>query len=91
MKKQQVAAQTDHTELHGNTDHQTLICTSWISLLPVHPEIFSAVVSAIQADVSKHFDRRILVMRVPIKDTPNAEHRGVARLRPSRVDRKSAG
>ena len=31
------------------------------------------VVSAIQADVSKHFDRRILVMHVPIKGIPNAE------------------
>ena len=69
--------------------------TPRISLLPMHPEIpwrlgITHVVSAIQADVSKHFDRRILVIHVPIKDIPNAEHRGVARLR-RRVDRKSAG
>ena len=31
------------------------------------------VVSAIQADLSKHFDRGILVMHVSIKDTPNAD------------------
>ena len=47
--------------------------TSWISLPPVHPEISSSVVSAIQADVSKHFYRRTLVIHVPIKDIPNAE------------------
>ena len=38
----------------------------------MHPDIpwrlgITHVVSAIQADVSEHFDRRILVMDVPIK------------------------
>ena len=69
LHEETTGCRTDAPRQHRSPDAHTC----WISLLPVRPEISSAVVSAIQADVSKHFYRRTPVIHVPIKDIPNAE------------------